>query len=422
MPQRLDRVELCRTAGGDVAEDDADGGGEGEGEQVDAGAEQEGQRQQVRQAVTGDEGEQQADQSAERGQYHRFSEELHQHFFFQRADGEADADFARALGYGHQHDVHDADAADQQADGGDRAEQGGHGADGAGEGFGDFLGVQHIEVVVLVVRQFAPLAHQQFDLAAHLFGRRAVLHGDQDGADFLFAGQPPLHGAQWHDHGVVLVAPHRALSLGGEHADHFARELFDAQGFADRAVRVEQFTAHGGTDDAHGLAGAFFAGAEEAACGQFPVAGGEIIGGAAGDGGGPVAAADHHHHALAGGRRDGVQRADLDFYRFRIFGLERGRAGEAVGHALAGTQHQQVAAEAADLVRHGLRRAVAQRDHGDHGADADDDAEHGEERAHQVAPDLSQGEQQCGPAHHAAPPFASSRAIWPSTKCTVRWA
>jgi len=33
-------------------------------------------------------------------------------------------------------------------------------------------------------------------------------------------------------------------------------------------VRVEQLPAHGGADDTHGLAGAFFAGAEEAAFGQ----------------------------------------------------------------------------------------------------------------------------------------------------------
>jgi len=268
VPQRFDRIELRRASCWNVTKDDADGGGEDEGEQVDAGAEQEGQRQQVGQAVTGDEGEQQADQSAERGQYHRFGEELQQHFFFQRADGEADADFARAFGYGHQHDVHDADAADQQAHRRHRAEQGGHGADGARECLGDFLGVQHIEVVVFVIRQFAPLAHQQIDLVAHLLARCAFQHRDEDGADFLFAGQPPLHGAQRHDHGVVLVASHRALSLGGEHADHFARELLDPHYFAHRAVRVEQLPAHGGADDTHGLAGAFFAGAEEAAFGQ----------------------------------------------------------------------------------------------------------------------------------------------------------
>ena len=34
-------------------------------------------------------------------------------------DGHADADLAGPLGDGDQHDVHDADAADQQADAGD---------------------------------------------------------------------------------------------------------------------------------------------------------------------------------------------------------------------------------------------------------------------------------------------------------------
>ena len=40
-----------------------------------------------------------------------------------RPDREPDADLARALGHGHEHDVHDADAADQQGDAGDGAKQ-----------------------------------------------------------------------------------------------------------------------------------------------------------------------------------------------------------------------------------------------------------------------------------------------------------
>ena len=39
------------------------------------------------------------------------------------ADRLADADLPGPLGDGHQHDVHDPDAADEQRDGGDRAEQ-----------------------------------------------------------------------------------------------------------------------------------------------------------------------------------------------------------------------------------------------------------------------------------------------------------
>ncbi len=41
------------------------------------------------------------------------------------ADGEADADLARPLGHRDQHDVHDADAADEQADAGDRRQEAG---------------------------------------------------------------------------------------------------------------------------------------------------------------------------------------------------------------------------------------------------------------------------------------------------------
>ena len=42
---------------------------------------------------------------------------------FRRADRLADADLARPLGDRHQHDVHHADAADEQRDRCDRAEQ-----------------------------------------------------------------------------------------------------------------------------------------------------------------------------------------------------------------------------------------------------------------------------------------------------------
>jgi len=45
-----------------------------------------------------------------------------------RADGFANADFSRALGNRNQHDVHDSDAAYQQADGADDASEQHHGA------------------------------------------------------------------------------------------------------------------------------------------------------------------------------------------------------------------------------------------------------------------------------------------------------
>jgi hypothetical protein len=63
---------------------------------------------------------------AERRQDHRLDQELQQHLALQRTDGQAQADFAGTFGDADQHDVHDADAADQQADRGHGTEQGGH--------------------------------------------------------------------------------------------------------------------------------------------------------------------------------------------------------------------------------------------------------------------------------------------------------
>ncbi len=50
-----------------------------------------------------------------------------------RADGLADADLADALGDAGEHDVHDADAADEQADGRDDAAAHARVADGGGD-------------------------------------------------------------------------------------------------------------------------------------------------------------------------------------------------------------------------------------------------------------------------------------------------
>ena len=51
----------------------------------------------------------------------RFHKELTDDVALARADRHADADFSCALGNGHEHDIHDADAADQKRDACDAA-------------------------------------------------------------------------------------------------------------------------------------------------------------------------------------------------------------------------------------------------------------------------------------------------------------
>ena len=62
------------------------------------------------------------EQAADAGEHDRLDQELLGDVAPLGAQGAADADLAGPLGHGRQHDVHDADAADQQRDGGDRAQ------------------------------------------------------------------------------------------------------------------------------------------------------------------------------------------------------------------------------------------------------------------------------------------------------------
>ena len=64
------------------------------------------------------------------------------------ADRQTRADLARPLGHADEHDVHDADAADDERDAGDRAEQSGHDVGRGRCGVGDLLLVAHGEIVV----------------------------------------------------------------------------------------------------------------------------------------------------------------------------------------------------------------------------------------------------------------------------------
>ena len=67
-------------------------------------------------------------------------------------------------------------------------------------------------------------------------------------------------------------------------------------------------------------------------------------------------------------------------------------AGDAAHEALAGVHAQQRRPERLNAVLHGLLRTGAERDHRDHGAHADNDAQHGEQRAQLVGPQRFEGD------------------------------
>ncbi len=113
----FDGVEVGGFPGGVDAEDQADGAGADEGEQhpehADAGRDEEVNGQGKSGA------EEDADDAADRAEHDGFKGELQQDGLFGCADRFSDADLASALGDGDEHDVHHADAADDEADGGE---------------------------------------------------------------------------------------------------------------------------------------------------------------------------------------------------------------------------------------------------------------------------------------------------------------
>jgi hypothetical protein len=193
---------------------------------------------------------------------------------------------------------------------------------------------------------------------------------------------------QRHDDCVVLVS-HATLPLGLQDADHLARELLDPQLLAEAGLiglAAVDLAPHGLPDDANGRPGALLVILEDAAARELPVACLEPGVGAAGDAGGPIATGPNHCDA---GTRLWCHRSNAAHLRSDRCGIgldERGHTGAAApaaatasGSALAGTEQQQVGAQAGDLGLDRQRGAVAEGDHGDHCADADHDAQDGQE-------------------------------------------
>ena len=85
-------------------------------------------------------------------------------FAARRADRLADADLARALGHRHQHDVHDPDAADDEADARDAREQEAEDLRRLLLRREELAAVEQREVVVAAGREAVLAAQHAFDL------------------------------------------------------------------------------------------------------------------------------------------------------------------------------------------------------------------------------------------------------------------
>ena len=200
----VDGVETAGTVGGIDAEEEADGHGEEDGDsdgvETDDGAEvvDEGGGGNCAAGAEGD-----AEQAADEGEGDGFDEELAEDVAAFCANGFAEPDLAGSFGDADEHDVHDADAADDEADKGDGAEEEGHCAKDVSED-GDEVGlVDDDEVVFALEGDFVAFA-QEF---GYLFlGLGHAVFGDDRGvdevdfvvaADGAAAEKAVLDGGEW---------------------------------------------------------------------------------------------------------------------------------------------------------------------------------------------------------------------------------
>ena len=155
MAQSVDGIHAGGFEGREISEDYTHCSGKEKGDNDDGDVRGKGDGQHFCGAKGGGQGQDNAEYTAKGGEHYSFHQKLEQHFMLIGTDGQADADFPGAFGHGYQHDVHDADAADQKTYCGHRNKKGGHGFGGGGEHGGQLLGIHDPEVVLFIVGEVA---------------------------------------------------------------------------------------------------------------------------------------------------------------------------------------------------------------------------------------------------------------------------
>ena len=171
--------------------------------------------------------------SAQQAERQRLDQELHQDVAPGGAERLADADLAGALGDRHQHDVHDPDAADQQAHRGDAGEQAGEHLGGLLLGGQDVLLVADREVVLSAGPDLVLPPEHPLQIHHALLDRHAVL---APGSRWSGAGRcrtPGTRGLERdQDLLVGILEPARGALLA-QHADDLERNAADQDGLVD---------------------------------------------------------------------------------------------------------------------------------------------------------------------------------------------
>jgi len=193
-----------------------------------------------------------ADRTADQAEHRRFDEELKEDVALPCADRFADPDLAGALGHRDEHDVHDADPADQQRDRGDSAEKQGQGVGHFGDRGQQILLIRHSKIVGAFVGVVALAEHKRdlfdcrIDYVAVLgLDVYAVLGLDVYRTEHIGAAVPPtakqtgLGCRDGNQHLIIDAAQPRA-ALAFENANHRIWLAVDPHLLADCAGRAAE--------------------------------------------------------------------------------------------------------------------------------------------------------------------------------------
>lgn len=393
-PQRLDRIHPCGADGGVEAADETD---EGRHRQRHDDARRRGVRfehrgdlrQQVAEGVADHHAQRPAEQADDPG----LDEELEPDVHRSRPDGDAHADLPRPLGYRDHHDVHDPDPADDQRDARDAVEHDGHDERDVAELVLRLLLGEDLEVVGFARAEVVRLAEDARD-AVEAGGQSAGLGGLHDEHVKVSRAGHPLQRRDRDEHHVVHLdeAQHAALL---HHAADDEALAVQINILSDGGAGAEEILLDLVPEDADERPVAFeIPGLEKAPVDGFvAVHRGVGVAGAqqrALRGAGKLLRLRRALH-LRRGRPDGFRRFSTN-QGFVIEGQRRRHDAAAAGAVAAAVDDDElVRPQGLEALEDVALHPFQHGNRGNHGCDADDDAQRRQDRPKEVRPEADQG-------------------------------
>ena len=359
-------------------------------------------------------------------QHQRLDKELEQNIEARRAQRLAHADLACAFRDRHEHDVHDADAADEQADCSDARQQVGERLRRVLERGENVRLVSDLEIVLAAGSDLMLAPHHALDLdhrERHLRHTGRV-HGDR--AQPVRTHDAVAAGLQRNQDLLVRIPESSRRALRRQDADDLEWNPANLNLLPDHRGRIPvEHVRNRRAEHRVAAAPLVFTRREHSAGRDRVVLDRRIVG----------CGADDAHIPVLPEVLDLQVAGQLGHDAFDVARIprQRGRVIDRDAHALvehdrdpapkrlSGINRQQRRAECLQPRLHGLLGSAAERHHRDHRADADDDAQHRQERPQLVGADRLERDLDDFPEQHPRASWGSpAAAVWSSAAAAAR--